>query len=271
MSAGAISLANSNNLSVKVEALQAKYTKEKKKDFNYFKIFSHFIQSAEGTYQLFKSLANSCKLPIHYASYLKLSPEILKQISKLKGNFNFINKNMILTKIPKNIDNLKNSYSSLNIQDARNRDVFVKNVVENVADFGFLVQLGSILSLYNLGSLSTTINLIAHSFLNMAYCLRLKMTAEDYVDRREIVNHLKLENKKITRLETLFSELKNLSLIRVIKSIISIALSTFLIYEIIFKKALIQASIIILLSTLTSVLSIWAHFYQKTLSYPAVG
>jgi len=260
--------------STKVQNFEKKfYKKEEEKD--YFKIFSHYVQSSVGTYKLFKLLRDGCRWPIHFAAQLGLNVDFVKKLFNVENRFKFIYKNLILAKFPGTLVGLNKSYKDFqkaDIQDiTRKRDKLSKKVVETIADFSFLVQLGEVLSLYSLGVISPVANLSGNLFMFFFHTLNLKMDSEDYIEHDKMQKVVETQKKPVKRLQVLFHEIKKLDLLKIAKSIASIALSVFLLIEMIFKTALVSATTLLVFSTAAIVFSIWAHFYQETMTYPLMA
>ncbi len=256
-----------------ISDFESKYYK-KEQEHNYFKIFSHYVQSSVGTYRLFKILIDGCRWPIHFAHTLAFSEETIKKLFNLEGNFKFIAKNLILAKYPSTIVELNKSYDDYKkaqISDyTKRRDRLASKVAQTVSDTSFLIQLGEILSLYSLGALSPIINFTGNFFMLFFHGFSLKIDSEEYLEHDKMQKIVEGQKAPAKRLQALFHEIKNLDLLNIAKSIASIALSTFLIFDIVLKTTVITAGSLLLLSTCATVLAIWSHFYKESMTYPQV-
>lgn len=258
----------------KISDFESKYSK-KKEEVNYFKIFSHYVQSSNGTHKLFKLLIDACRWPLNYASVLGLSSDVIKKMFDIQGKFSFIAKGTIVPKYPNTIDELNKSfhdYQKIEEKEIiRKRDKLASKVAQAVADSSLLIQLGEVFSLYTLGSLSSIIVFVGNIFGMLEQCFNLKMGSEDYYEHSGMQKSAATLNLSLTgRIKTLFHEAKNLDLLNVAKAVTSISLGIFLLLDNLFNITLLTAGGILFLSTCCTVLTIWAHFYKESQSYPKV-
>jgi len=258
----------------RIENIQKKYNQNKIKT-DYFKIFSHYVQTNIGTSSVLKLLINGCRWTIQFANILGLSCASVAKLSKAQSKFKFVNKNLILTKYPKVLNELKdayNDYQKKEIKDiTRKRDKLASKVVKTVSDTSFIIQLGEILSIYSLGGLGPIINFAGNFFMLLFNCVNLKIDTEDYYENDSLQKNVDGQKMPVKRLYKIFSENKNLNLLRMVKSIGSIAISSFLILDILFKAVLLSTSGYLLLSTCVTVFTIWSHFYKESMTYPLIN
>lgn len=254
-----------------IRSFESKYCKKEQKS-DYFKIFSHYVQSSQGTYRLFKVLSEAVRWSIYFARTISLSPEFIKKLIAIQGNFRFLSNNLILAKYPQTLFELNSSYDAYQkaqIQDiTRKRDKLASKVVEVISETSFLIQLGEFLSLYTLGALGSVVNLTGNLFNLFFNCFCLKMGSENYFEHERMQKIVEGQKTPITRLQSLFHEIKNLDLLNIAKSITSIALTTFFISDILFKTTIISAGCLLFLSTTVTVLAIWSHFYKESMTFP---
>lgn len=259
----------------KIRDFEKKFS-DKEKDSDYFQIFSRYVQSSDGIHKLFKLVSTGCKWPLHFAEILHLPKLIVKKLSKVQKKFKLITKNLILPKYPKTLIDLNKSYQdyrNIEAEDViRKRDKLAAKIVRSAADTSCLIQLGEILSLYSLGSLGKTVNFTTNFFILFFHCCSLKISTEDYLEHDRMQKVFPNQNKSLKRLNALFHEIKNLDSLSIAKTVSSIALSVFLILDIIFEITFISANSLplLILSTAATVFSIWAHFYKESMTYPLV-
>ena len=258
----------------KIRSFDEKFSKEKQK-VDYFKIFSHFVQSSYGAKRLFKAFYLSCKWSVNFENFLKLSPARVKKIIDLQHRFKNINQSLNITKIPTTLKNIKKI--SLNVKKnnilscSKNLLKVAQKIVQTILDIFMFAQVGELFCLYSFGKAVFTIKLSKKVLMLLKGSFVLasdQMKSIKYSKIQEMVKNKKaLDNRKIV----IFHELKNLDLLKLIKSITLIALSCFLVFEMMFQVALISATLKIALSTIGLVLSIVICFYQKALTYPKIS
>ncbi|KKL15207.1 hypothetical protein LCGC14_2507900, partial [marine sediment metagenome] len=158
---------------------------------------------------------------------------------------------------------------SVDKKNTRKQDKLTKRIVETIADCSIFLQLGEMLGIYALGTIIGPAASFSGSlfilFQNM-FCL--KMEREDFISHKALEGKEKDNIKSNKRLTTLFYEIKNLDLIKLTKSIISVALSIFMLVEFVFAMSILSPTILLLLSTSTTISAIWTHFYQESMTYP---
>ncbi len=249
---------------------------EKKIQANYFKIFSRYLGSSSGAYRFFQVLKNGCKLPILYAKQLKLSTQTINKFFKCHKYFGKITKGLILTKIPATIDSFSDSYRCYKNADEkrsiRKRDRLIKKTAEVIADCSIFIQLGEMIGIYTLGAIIGPSAILSGSlFLLVQNIIDFKMQREDFILHSEVRKKEKDNIKDNERLTTLLYEVKNLDLLRLAKTVISIAVSIFTVAEFVFSMSILSPTALLLLSTSTTILAIWTHFYKESMSYPYKG
>ncbi|MFA6118366.1 MAG: hypothetical protein WCT85_05635 [Parachlamydiales bacterium] len=258
----------------KLENFQKLYSCENEEK-DYFKIFSHYVQSSSGIYRFYKLLSDFCKLPMHYAKQLSLPRETYENLFKLNDGFKFLTKNLILTKIGVSAYDMKASYQKYlkaEVKDlTRNRDKFAKKTSEFVSDGMFLLQLGEFLSIYSLRALSQPINFLGNFFSLITNAFSVKLDNEEYFDHCNMGKSVELQKPASSRLKIIFHEIKKMDQMKMVKSISSVVLSVFVIIEIIFKYAVLPPGGMLLASSASTLLAIWLDFYQKSLSYPMIS
>nr|NGX29337.1 hypothetical protein [Candidatus Anoxychlamydiales bacterium] len=138
-----------------------------------------------------------------------------------------------------------------------------------IADCSIFLQLGEMLGIYALGTIiGPAASFSGSLFLLFQNMFCLKMEREDFISHKALEGKEKDNIKSNKRLTTLFYEIKNLDLIKLTKSIISVALSIFMLVEFVFAMSILSPTILLLLSTSTTILAIWTHFYQESMTYP---
>lgn len=257
--------------SKKINELEKKYY-QTENESDYFKIFSHYVQSSNGTSRLFKLLTDFCRWPLHFASSLNISVNSIKKLLDLQNRFKFLSKSMIIAKFPNTLIDLNNSlkaYQHANIENVtRLRDKVALRITQTVSDGGFLIQLGELLSLYSLGGISSVVNLASNLFYLFYYCISLKMGSEDYLEHNRMQKIVDSQKNPIKRLQSIFHEIKNLDLLNIAKSVSAIALTVFFISNILFETTIISAGSLLLLSTCSTVFAIWSYFYKESMTFP---
>jgi hypothetical protein len=257
----------------KVKDLEKKYS-QKELGHDYFKIFSHYVQSSTGSNNLFKLLIAGCSWPIHFARDLGLSLETLKKLFEIEGGFIFIAKNLILAKYPKTLEELSSSYEEYRktkISDlTKTRDKFASKVAQAVADSSLLIQLGEILSLYSLGVLSPVVNFSGNLFSLLFCSFSLKINSTEYFEHKNTQKIIEDQRASVSRLKILFHEIINLDLLNIAKSVVLIALNALLVLNVLYKTTLASIPTLLLLSTCATVLAISSHFYKESMTYPLI-
>lgn len=268
---------NMSNIAItdikRVRDYENKYC-QTKKEHNYFKIFSHYIQSGSGTYNFFRVLIYACLWPIHFAGSFGFSDRTVNKLLSASEKFKFIKKNLLITKYPKDIVNLDKSYrvwlKTSGNEIAKKRGKLALRVAETVADSGFLIQSGEILSLYSLKALSPVVNLTSNFFAMFRDGYSLKINADKYFKHDKMQKIIKNGKNPSKRSISLFQEIKNLDAIYIAKTVMQLALSVLLIFDIIFQTAVLSAVTLLVISTCSAVLAIWAHFYKESMTYPVL-
>lgn len=242
---------------------------------SYPKIGSKFISNGGGTYSFFKLLSQSCKWTACLAQKLCWNPDNINTIFKTGKKFHFISRNLILTKIPHNLVELDKSYEDYKIANdkevIRKRDALARKITETIADVSFLFQLGDLLALYNLGTiLSPAVQFAGSLFLIFQNILGLKMEAEDFIDHRQMRNEVDNQKNPISRVKKILHEIRNLDLLRLAKSITTLAVAYLFLYELIFQVVLVSSTTVLCMATVSTVIAIWTHFYQESMTYQLI-
>ena len=245
-----------------------------KKEHDYFKIFSHFIQSSWGTYNLFKILNYTCLWPIRIAgSYF--SKETIGNLHGASRKFKFISKNLLIAKYPGNFPAITRSYQAYRkakqSEISKARDKLASKVAEMVADTGFLIQLGEVLSLYSLKALGPVVNSTANLFFMLYEMFSLKISVNNYFTNDDMQKIILCGNKPSARSVSIFQEIKNADLMCLSKAVMRFALSAFIVLDLLFQVSVLSAGPMLFLSTCSTVLAIWVYFYKESMTYPQLN
>lgn len=273
--AASVATQSSRSLPVKstsdLSRLESRYSREKK-EASYFKIFADYVQRGNGAFRFFQAIRNACKWPLFYAKELKLTPEVVSKVFKTNNFFRGACRGLILTKIPYTVVALNGSYQDYKNADdknsARRRDRLAKKIVDIVADTSAFLQLGEMIGIYTLGAvIGPAATFTVSLFLLFQHMITFKIEREDCVSHNKMRKEVN-GKKDNTRLITLFHEIKKMDLLKTIKSIASIVLYIFIVAEFVFSMSILPPVVLLFLSTATTVLAIWSHFYQESMSYP---
>ena len=135
-----------------------------------------------------------------------------------------------------------------------------------------MIQIGELFGLYVLGTVIGAANIVAANFFHFLYhTMNLKMGSEDYKQHNQMYSQIEKPEKLSNRIKTIFNETKNLDYIRLTKTITAIALSCIMIAELSFGLVMLPATTVLLFATVANVFSIWAHFYEKSMTYQLVS
>ncbi|NGX34516.1 MAG: hypothetical protein K1060chlam1_00869 [Candidatus Anoxychlamydiales bacterium] len=254
-----------------LESFGKKFHKKENKN-TYLDISSSHFTSTYGAYQLFKFIGKLCAWPILFAKELTLSSKSITKISNVQRKFKIGEKFLLFPKMISDVKGLKDSYSEYSKAEdkteTRKRDKLVKKIVETVADCSFFLQLGEIIGIYALGIVIGPAAIFTGSlFLLFQHAFALKIEREDFVAHGELKEKEKTFIEGNKRLTTIFSENKNLHLLKITKTVISIALCVFMLTEFVFCMTVLSPTALLLLSTATTVLAIWTQFYQESMTY----
>ncbi|NGX49018.1 MAG: hypothetical protein K940chlam5_00614 [Candidatus Anoxychlamydiales bacterium] len=266
-----ITSANTQNLD-KVRAFGEKFSKDKQK-VDYFKNVYKFVRSSYGSKKLFKAFSLSCEWPVNFEGFLKLNPTRIKKIIDVKKQFKKVSQSLDVTKIPVTIKNIR-KISIIQRNDFKNvaKKVFkiAIKVVRIILDALTFVGLGQIFCFYSLGNANGILKLSKRCFKVLASSFLFFRDRTKYLKHSKFQKVLESEKSKDPRLKTIFHEIKNLDLLKIIKNITIIALNCFITFELFFEVALISATIKIVLSTISLSLAVFTHFYKASLTYPKI-
>ncbi|NGX52340.1 MAG: hypothetical protein KR126chlam5_00637, partial [Candidatus Anoxychlamydiales bacterium] len=262
---------NAHNLE-KIGSFAEKFSKEKQK-VDYFKIFSHFVQSSYGSKKLFKAFYLGCQWPVNFEGFLKLTPTRVKKIIDVKKQFKKVSQSLDVTKIPATIKKVK-KISIIQRKDFKSvpKKVFkiAIKVVQIILDVLTFIGLGQIFCFYSLGNANGVLKLSKRCFKVIASSFLFFRDRTKYIKHSKSQKVFESEKSKDLRMKTIFHEIKNLDFLKIIKNITIIALNCFITFELFFEVALISATIKILLSTISLSLAIFTHFYKASLTYPEI-
>ena len=248
---------------------------EEEKTPSYPNIFSKYVSNASGPYRFFKLLSHSCKWTLRLGNKLCWHSSTLNTIFKTGKNFHLVSKNLLLTKIPHSVVELNKSYhdyKKASDNDAlRKRDSLARKIVENIADFSFLVQLGELLSLYTLGTiLSPSVQFSGSLFLLFQYSLGLKMESEDVIEHNKMRKEVENQKYPVERVKKILHEIKNLDFLKLAKTISCLAATILFLLELTFKIVLLSNSSFLLIATVSTILAIWENCYRESMTYQLI-
>ena len=267
-----ITLANSQNLD-KRGSFEKKFTKEKQK-VDHFKNVYKFARSSYGSKKLFKAFYLGCQWPVNFENFLKLNPIRVKKIVGIKKQFKKVSQSLDVTKIPVTIKNVKKI--SINIQRRDFKSVSKKvfkiaiKVVQTILDILTFIGLGQLFYFYSLGNANEALKFSKRCFKVLSGSFLLFKDRTKYIKHSNTQKVFEAQKSKDLRLKTIFCEIKNLDLLKLIKNIAIIALNCFLAFEVMFEIALLSATLKIALSTIALSLTIFTYFYKETLTYPKI-
>ncbi|NGX63345.1 MAG: hypothetical protein KR126chlam6_00753 [Candidatus Anoxychlamydiales bacterium] len=258
-----------------VQEFEKKY-EEEKNETSYFKELAHWIQTTLGIKRACKFVANGVKWPQNYAKELNLDPKVVKTLFNVETGVKSFSKKLIIMKYPSSISNLNDCYNDYMKADKKNStrkmDKLAKQVFDFISDSATLIQLGELFGLYVLGTVIGAANILAANFFHLLYhTMNLKIGSEDYKEHNQMYNQIENPAKLSNRIKTIFNETKNLDNIKLTKTITAIALSCIMITELSLGLVLLPATMILLFATVANVFSIWAHFYEKSMTYQPVS
>jgi len=265
------SLDTTLNRSSDLETFSKKY-KENATEPDYLETSSGYFTSTAGAFRLFQFIKKFCAFPILYAKGLKLSSKTITKLATTQNKFKTAERLLIVPKMFFDAKCLNDSYKDYKNEDKKHQtrtwDKAAKKIVETVADCSIFLQLGEMLGIYTLGAIiGPAASFSGSLFLLFQHVFCLKMEREDFIFHKNLYAKENDNIKSNERLTTIFHENKNLDLIKLTKSIISIALSVFLLTEFVFSVSILAPQTLLFLSTATTVLAIWSHFYKESMTY----
>ncbi len=255
-----------------LETFEKKYS-PKEVEPNHLNTSSEYFTKIRGAYRLFQFIKKFCAWPILYAKNLKLSAKTVTKFVATRSKFKTAESLLLVPKMIFDVKEINKSYKEGKAETAKNKTRSwtrgAKEIVEIVVDCSAFLQLGEMLGIYALGSIiGPAASFTGSLFMLFQHVFCLKMEREDFISLKAL--HVKegVNIKGSKRLTAIFSENINLDLIKLTKSIISVALSFFLIAEFVFSMTLLAPQILLFLSTAATVLAIWSHFYKESMTYP---
>ncbi len=255
-----------------LEIFEKKY-KEKEVIPNHLNISSDYFTSTRGAHRLFKFIEKFCAWPILFTKNLKLSVKTVTKFVATRSKFKTAESLLLVPKMIFNVKEINKSYKEAKDKavkkTTRSCDEAAKKIVETVADCSAFLQLGEMLGIYALGAIiGPAASFTGSLFLLFQNIFCLKTEREDFISLKAL--HVKEDAniKGNERLRAIFSENKKLDLIKLTKTIISVALSVFLLAEFVFSMTILSPTILLSLSTVTTILAIWSHFYKELMTYP---
>ncbi|NGX28033.1 MAG: hypothetical protein K940chlam1_00206 [Candidatus Anoxychlamydiales bacterium] len=258
--------------SQKLKRFEQKYSLEKQK-IEYPKIISKFTSSSYGAKKVFRLGIINCSWLINFSNFFKLNYDTIKKIVDIKNDFHLVHKTLSITKIPnclRNVNKSYNDYLKKEVDNTRKRDKLAQKLIKAFHEGTVIVQLGQLYCLYTFGAFSNKILTFSTKFfLFISSGFKLKMNTEDYLKHREI-QKIAFDKKVDSRLKTILYEIKNLDLIKLIKSITSIVIGIFFLLEFIFAIVIVSPIIALILSTISVGFSVWSHLYKGSMSYQEI-
>ena len=264
-------LANTQNLD-KIGSFEKKFVQDKQK-VDHFKNVYKFSLSSYGSKKLFKAFYLTCKWPLNFESLLKLNPFRVKKIVDIKKQFKKASQSLDVTKVFTAIKNVKKiSIIQKNDFKSPSKKVFkiAIKVVRTILDILTFIGLGQLFCFYSLGRANGVLKLSKRCFKVISSSFLFFKDGTKYLKHSKSQKVFETQKSKDLRLQTIFHEIKNLDLIKIIKNITIIALNCFITFELFFEIALISATLKIVLSTISLSLAIFTHFYKASLTYPKI-
>ncbi len=265
------SLDNTLSKPSELEIFEEKYKKEEVIP-DYLNTSSKYFTSTSGAHRLFQAIKIFLAFPILYAKDL-FSLKNVTKIIQAQSKFKTADKLLLVPKMIFDVNELSKSYKEAEDKTVkhttRRRDKVAKKIVETVADCSVFLQLGEMLGIYALGAIiGPAASFTGSLFLFFQNIFCLKMEREDFISLKALHANEEPNIKSNKRLRAIFSENINLDLIKLTKTIISVALSVFLLAEFLFAMTILAPQTLLFLSTTTTILAIWSHFYKESMTYP---
>jgi hypothetical protein len=255
-----------------IQDIESSYC-EKENEKKYLEWFVTYIKTSPGMKNISKLASHFLEWVLYFSNVLNLSTHTTERLINLRNRFSFINKNLNITTYPDGLHKLVKSFDDYQKKDqqvSKKGYKLASKVAQTVADTSVLIQLFEILSFYSLGVMSPVVNFSSNFFTFVYNFIDLKIDIEDYFEHCKMQKIVESQEKPLKKLQKLFHEIKNLDLLNIAKAVISIAISIFLILDIIFKTVIVPVGPLLMLTTISTVVAIWAHFYKESMTYPAV-